>query len=131
MVYDTQWKCDINKNVLKIILPMKEHDKKANYVDISFLLYTYIYIYIYIVSYTLCKRNSSMLNLYSILHLTAIEMQYLIAIEMNKRKIKELSVLRLDLNFLSKRCVCIYLYQQPYTKSQLPREIFDHPSGVF
>ena len=51
-----------------------------------------------------------MLNLYSTLHLTAIEIQYLIAIEMNKRKIKELSVLRLDLNFLSKRCVCIYIY---------------------
>ena len=38
MVYDTQWKCDINKNVLKIILLMKEHNKKAKYVDVSILL---------------------------------------------------------------------------------------------
>ena len=30
MVYDTQWKCDINKNVLKIILLMKEHNKKQS-----------------------------------------------------------------------------------------------------
>ena len=29
MVYDTQWKCDISKNVLKIILLMKEHNKKS------------------------------------------------------------------------------------------------------
>ena len=28
-MYDTQWKCDINKNVSKIILLMKEHDKKS------------------------------------------------------------------------------------------------------
>ena len=41
MVYDTQWKCDINKNVLKIILQMKEHNKKAKYVDISILLWFY------------------------------------------------------------------------------------------
>ena len=47
MAYDTQWKCDINKNVFKIILLMKEHNKKAKYVDISFLLYIHIYIYIY------------------------------------------------------------------------------------
>ena len=110
MVYDTQWKCDINKTVLKIILLMKEHNKKAKYVDISFLLYIYIHSFLYIIC-TLCIRNSSMLNLYSTLHLTAMEIQYLIAIEMNKRKVKELSVLKLDLNFLSKRCVCyIYLY---------------------
>ena len=38
-MYDTQWKCDINKNVLKIILLMKEHNKKAKYVDISILLW--------------------------------------------------------------------------------------------
>ena len=41
MVYDTQWKCDINKNVLKIILLMKEHNRKAKYVDISILLWFY------------------------------------------------------------------------------------------
>ena len=29
-MYDTQWKCDINKNVLKIILLMKEHNKKQS-----------------------------------------------------------------------------------------------------
>ena len=40
-MYDTQWKCDINKNVLKIILLMKEHNKKAKYVDISILLWFY------------------------------------------------------------------------------------------
>ena len=39
LVYDTQWKCDINKNVLKIILLMKEHNRKAKYVDISILLW--------------------------------------------------------------------------------------------
>ena len=42
MVYDTQWKCDINKNVLKIILLMKEHNKKAKYVDIIILLWFYL-----------------------------------------------------------------------------------------
>ena len=42
MVYDTQWKCDINKNVLKIILLMKEHNKKAKHVDISVLLWFYL-----------------------------------------------------------------------------------------
>ena len=42
MVYDTQWKCDINKNVLKMILLMKEHNKKAKYVDISILLLFYL-----------------------------------------------------------------------------------------
>ena len=41
-MYDTQWKCDINKNVLKIILLMKEHDKKEKYVDISILLWFYL-----------------------------------------------------------------------------------------
>ena len=41
-MYDTQWKCDINKNVLKIILLMKEHNKKAKYVDISILLWFYL-----------------------------------------------------------------------------------------
>ena len=55
-MYDTQWKCDINKNVLKIILLMKEHNKKAKYVDISFLLYTYIYKYIYIYIYIYIYR---------------------------------------------------------------------------
>ena len=40
-MYDTQWKCDINKNVLKIILLMKEHNKKAKYVDISILSWFY------------------------------------------------------------------------------------------
>ena len=30
MVYDTQWKCDINKNVLKLILLIKEHIKKQS-----------------------------------------------------------------------------------------------------
>ena len=29
-MYDTQWKCDINKTVLKIILLMKEHNKKQS-----------------------------------------------------------------------------------------------------
>ena len=42
MMYDTQWKCDINKNVLKVILLMKEHNKKAKYVDISILLWFYL-----------------------------------------------------------------------------------------
>ena len=42
MVYDTQWKCDINRTVLKIILLMKEHNKKAKYVDISILLWFYL-----------------------------------------------------------------------------------------
>ena len=42
MVYDTQWKCDINKNVLKIISLMKKHNKKAKYVDISVLLWFYL-----------------------------------------------------------------------------------------
>ena len=41
-MYDTQWKCDINKNVLKIILLTKEHNKKAKYVDISILLWFYL-----------------------------------------------------------------------------------------
>ena len=41
-MYDTQWKCDINKNVLKIILLMKEHNKNAKYVDISILLWFYL-----------------------------------------------------------------------------------------
>ena len=41
-MYDTQWGCDINKNVLKIILLMKEHNKKAKYVDISILLWLYL-----------------------------------------------------------------------------------------
>ena len=41
-MYDTQWKCDINKNVLKIILLMKEHNKKAKYVNISILLLFYL-----------------------------------------------------------------------------------------
>ena len=41
-MYDTQWKCDINKNVLKIILLMKERNKKAKYVDISILLWFYL-----------------------------------------------------------------------------------------
>ena len=40
-MYDTQWKCDINKNVSKIILLMKEHNKKAKNVDISILLWFY------------------------------------------------------------------------------------------
>ena len=40
-MHDTQWKCDIYKNVLKIILLMKEHNKKAKYVDISILLWFY------------------------------------------------------------------------------------------
>ena len=34
-MYDTH----INKNVLQIILLMKEHNKKAKYVDISILLW--------------------------------------------------------------------------------------------
>ena len=29
-MYDTLWKCDINKNVLKINLLMKEHNKKQS-----------------------------------------------------------------------------------------------------
>ena len=41
-MYDTEWKCDINKNVLKIILLMKEHNKKAKHVDISILLWFYL-----------------------------------------------------------------------------------------
>ena len=41
-----------------------------------------IYIYIYSFVYIICIRNSSVINLYSTLHLTAIEIQYLIAIEM-------------------------------------------------
>ena len=41
----------------------------------------YIYSFLYIIC-TLCIRNSSIINLYSTLHLTAIEIQYLIAIEM-------------------------------------------------
>ena len=41
-MYDTQWKCDINKNVLKIILLVKEHNKIAKYVDIIFLLWFYL-----------------------------------------------------------------------------------------
>ena len=43
MYYNEQW-CmthsgNVNKNVLKIILLMKEHNKKAKYVDISILLW--------------------------------------------------------------------------------------------
>ena len=51
------------------------------------LVVIYIYIihiihsFLYIIC-TLCIRNSSMINLYSTLHLTAIEIQYQIAIEM-------------------------------------------------
>ena len=41
-MYNTQWKCDINKNVLKIILLMKEDNKKAKYADISILLWFYL-----------------------------------------------------------------------------------------
>ena len=52
------------------------------------IIYMYIYIHTYImysflyIICTLCIRNSSVINLYSTLHLTAIEIQYLIAIEM-------------------------------------------------
>ena len=41
-MYDTQWKCDINKNVFKMILLMKEHNKNTKYVDISILLWLYL-----------------------------------------------------------------------------------------
>ena len=41
-MYDTQWKCDINKNVLKIILLSYHVLSLAKYVDISILLRFYL-----------------------------------------------------------------------------------------